>query len=209
MEQGYVRIVNNLAVPPNSSVTAGPIRLLVAGNEVGPTAAVGAAAPYQAVAVGSPAVQIMLPYTSGTGYVQLNALPVAKDKHYSLFTWNVGTFHTAKAVEDPVVPAAAAGKAYIRIVNITAQATPVRIEEAGAAAPLYSEVSWGAVTGYQAVDARAYALNVSRTNGTQARLFTQTVALASGKAYALVLRGSTDASAAPSERAAFDVVVDE
>jgi hypothetical protein len=210
VEQGQVRIVNNLAIGAGQQlVPGGSIRLVVDSKELGPAAVAGAAAPYQAVAVGKPAVQIMLPYSTGSGWVQINSLAVAKDKRYSLFTYSAGTMNQARLVEEQALPTPVAGKAYVRVLNVAAEPTPVRIEEPQASSPLYSKVTWGSVTSYQAVDARTYTLQTTRTNGTQAQLFTQSTALAPGKAYTLVLRGSTYPDAAGSEKLAFDVVVDE
>ena len=55
---------------------------------------------------------------------------------------------------------------------------------------------------------KAYNLLATRTNGTQAPLFTQPVALTVGKVYTLVLRGSAYPFAVAPEKLALDVVVD-
>ncbi|WP_162910674.1 DUF4397 domain-containing protein [Hymenobacter oligotrophus] len=208
--QGYVRIVNNLTA---SQPVAGEIQLYVGGKTVGPGAAVGKATPYQPVAAGEHFVQIMLPSASGGGtqWVQFSALPIAESKRYSLFTRTAGSLHhTALVVEEATaVPAPVAGKAHIRVVNIASQSTPVRIEDRQTSTAFYTEVAWGAVTGYQAVDARTYRLNVTRAAYPQAPLFVQSAALEPGKTYSLVLRGSTEASAAPTEQLAFDVIEDQ
>ncbi|UYZ57627.1 DUF4397 domain-containing protein [Hymenobacter latericus] len=207
--QGQVRIVNNLTA---SQPITGEIQLYVGGKAVGPGAATGKATPYQPVAAGEHFVQIMLPTASGSGtqWVQFSALPIAESKRYSLFTRSTGSLHhTALVVEEAALPAPVAGKAHIRVVNTASQATPVRIEDQQSNTALYSEVGWGAVTAYQAVDARTYRLNVMRATSPQTPLFVQGAALEPGKAYSLVLRGSTEASAVPTEQLAFDVIEDQ
>ncbi|SHJ14893.1 hypothetical protein SAMN02745146_2442 [Hymenobacter daecheongensis DSM 21074] len=212
-DQGYVRIVNTLSVGPSATLQQGDIRLVLADKEVGPAAAPGTAAPYQAITVGTYFTKIMLPYppSLGTNWVQLPQFSVAKNQRYSLFTYGSGFMSTSVRVvpELPALPAAVAGKASVRVLNIAAQATDLRVAEGQPAAPLFAAVAWGAITDYQAVEARAYTLQATRTNGNQAQLFTQTVALQPGKAYTLVLRGSSDPDAVAPEKVAFDVVLDQ
>ena len=212
VSRGYLRIVNNLSEAPTSRVSQGPIQLQVDGKLLGPEAAVATAAPYQPVAVGERQVQIMLPSTTGTQYLYFSRLPVAKDQHYSLYTFTgSGTgSQLAKVVpEDAALPAPAAGKVQVRLLNLSTEQVPVRLEELTAGAPLYANVAAGDVTAYQSLDARTYNLLATRTNGTQAPLFTQPVALTVGKVYTLVLRGSAYPFAVAPEKLALDVVVDQ
>ncbi|RSK32464.1 DUF4397 domain-containing protein [Hymenobacter metallilatus] len=209
-DQGQVRVVNNLALATGGSGPSSAIQLQLNGNAVGPAVLAGSAGPYQAVTVGEPFAQIMLPASSGSSWVQFNKLPIVKNQRYTLFTHTIGTSQSAKVVtEAPAVPTPVAGKAQVRVINLAAESTPVRIGEAQAPAPLYPEVTWGGVTGYQPVDARTYSLQVARTDGAQTTLFTQSVTLAAGKAYTLVLRGTTYSNAVAPEKLAFDLIADE
>ena len=210
VSQGYLRIVNNLSEAPGSSVMQGPIQLVVDGKQLGPEAAVATAAPYQPVAVGDHQVQLMLPAVSGLNYVNFAKLAVAKDQHYALFTFNGAASHQAKVVlEDATLPVPAAGKVQVRLLNLSTEQIPVRLEEPTATAPLYANIAAGDLTPYQSIDARTYVLLATRTNGTQAPLFTQSVALAAGKVYTLVLRGSQSINAVAPEKLALDMVVDQ
>ena len=208
-DTGYVRVVNNLAVRPGGTVLSGPIQLDVDGRLLGPASAVGTAAPYQAVPAGERVVHINLPVTSGLSWITFSRLPILKDHRYSLFTYNSGTNQSARVVEEAALPVVVAGKAQLRVLNLAAEPTPLRLEEPQAAAPLYADVAWGGVTSYQPVDARAYTLLASRTDGDHNKLFSQQVTLASGKAYTLVLRGSQYPDAAAPEKIAFDLIEDE
>ena len=211
VSQGYLRIVNNLSEPSTSRVSQGPIQLVVDEKQLGPEAAVATAAPYQPVVVGEHQVQIMLPSASGLHYVYFSKLSVAKDQHYSLymFTGSTPGYELAKVVtEDATLPAPAAGKVQVRLLNLSPEQIPVRLEEPTGAGPLYANVAAGDITPYQSLDARTYNLLATRTNGTQAPLFTQPVTLTAGKVYTLVLRGSNDPYAVAPERLALDVVAD-
>ena len=205
---GYVRLVNNLAKRPGGNVQQGPVQLEVGGQPMGPATAEGTATPYQTIATGEPTVWIRLPSTSGQEWIHFSKLAIAKNRRYSLFTHNNGAYHSARVVEEDALPTPVAGKAYLRVLNLAAESTPVRIEEP-AQAPLYMDVAWGSLTSYQAVDARSYSLYATRTNGNFAPLFNQGVVLAAGKAYTLVMRGSTAPDAVSPEKLAFDVIVDE
>ena len=211
VSQGYLRVVNNLSEAPGSQVLQGPVQLWVDGKQLGPEAAAATAAPYQAVAAGDHQVQLMLPVVFGSGYVYFGKLPVAQDQRYSLFTFNnAGNLHSAKVVsEAAALPVPAAGKVQVRVLNLSSEQIPVRIEEPTAAPPLYPDLAAGEITPYQALDASAYPLQVTRTNGIQNQLFIQSVALTAGKVYTLVLRGSADPYAVAPEKLAFDVVVDQ
>jgi hypothetical protein len=211
ISQGYLRIVNNLSEAPTSRVSQGPIQLQVDGKLLGPEAAVATAAPYQPVVVGEHQVQIMLPSASGLHYIYFSKLPVAKDQYYSLYTFTGGVAGSelAKVVtEDATLPVPAAGKVQVRLLNLSPQQIPVRLEEPTAAAPLYASVAAGDITPYQSLDARTYNLLATRTNGTQAPLFTQAVTLTAGKVYTLVLRGTDYPFAVAPEKLALDVVAD-
>lgn len=211
VSQGYLRIVNNLAEGPTSRVSQGPIKLVVDDKQLGPEAAMATAAPYQPVPVGEHRVQILLPSASGLHYIYFSKLPIAKDQHYSLYTLtgDVSGYEQAKVVtEDATLPVPAAGKAMVRLLNLSPQQIPVRLEEPAAAAPLYANTAAGDITPYQSVDARTYNLLATRTNGTQAPLFTQAVTLTAGKVYTIVLRGTDYPYAVAPERLALDVVID-
>ncbi|WBO84770.1 DUF4397 domain-containing protein [Hymenobacter yonginensis] len=206
---GYVRVVNNLAVRPGSNVQQGAVQLQVDFQSLGPAAAIATASPYQALSSGERAVQVALPVSSGSGWVSFSRLPIAKDQRYSLFTYSNGSQTSARVVQEAALPAPVAGKAQLRVLNLAAESTPVRIEESAAPAALYPEVAWGSITGYQAVDARAYTLYASRTNGNYDPLFNQAVTLVPGKAYTLVLRGSNYPDVVAPEKLAFDLIEDE
>ena len=209
-DRGYLRIVNNLSEASTSYVSQGPIQLRVDGKLLGPEAAVATAAPYQPVEVGEHQVQIMLPSTTGSEWVNFPKLPVAKDQHYSLYTFNSTVSHQAQVVaEDAILPVPAAGKAQVRLLNLSTEQIPVRLEEPTTGAPLYANVAAGDITPYQSLDARTYNLLATRTNGTQTPLFTQPVALTAGKVYTLVLRGTDYPYAVAPEKLALDVVVDK
>lgn len=211
VSQGYLRIVNNLSEAPTSQVSQGPIQLQVDGKPLGPEAAVATAAAYQPVPVGEHQVQIILPSASGLHYISFSKLPVVKDQHYSLYTFTgsgSGSQLAQVVPEEATLPVPAAGKAQVRILNLSPEQIPVRIEEPSAATPLTANLAAGDVTPYQSLDARIYTLLATRTNGTQAPLFTQAVALTAGKAYTLVLRGSEYPYAVAPEKLALDVVAD-
>lgn len=209
VDAGYVRLINNLATQPGSYMQQGSVQLEVDYRPLGPAAPVATATPYQALPAGERAVWIKLPATSGSAWVQFSRLAIVKDRRYSLFTYSSGTHQSARVIEEAPLPAPVAGKAQLRVLNLAAESTPLRIQEPQAAAPLYPEVAWGAVTSYQPVDARTYTLLASRTNGNQDQLFSQTVALTPGKAYTLVLRGSNYLDAVAPEKMAFDLIEDE
>lgn len=211
VSQGYLRIVNDLSEAPTSNIIQGPIKLSVDDTRLGPDAAVATAAPYQPVPVGDHQVAIILPSVTGFAYVSFSKLPIAKDQHYSLYTFSSGGSNSQRAKivpEDATLPVPAAGKALVRLLNLSAQQIPVRLEEPTAAAPLYANTAAGDITAYQSVDARTYTLLATRINGTQAPLFTQAVPLTAGKVYTLVLRGSDYIDAVGAEKLALDVVAD-
>ncbi|WP_324671940.1 DUF4397 domain-containing protein [Hymenobacter sp. GOD-10R] len=205
---GFIRVVNGLAMEPTMyQLRNDSVQLSMKTKNYGRSLGAGSTSQYYPVEVGATMAEVNLKPASTSAYQWMSInMTIEESKRYSLLVFNSGGFTQTKLVREEALPTPVAGKAHLRLINIASGYSPVHIEETGG--DFRTDLDWGQTQAYVPVAARTYNLSTVRSNATITQQFTQSLTLAAGKAYTLVLRGDFQPEH-PREQAAFMLVEDE
>lgn len=128
------------------------------------------------------------PVNSQVAYVD-TALTFKNDKAYSLFLIDKLDQIDVLVVKDSLV-APGAGKARVRFVNLSPDASSVDLASTGSSATtLFGDVAFKEHTEYQDVNSGVYSLQVKSTGTNEVLLPVSNIDLAAGKIYTFLFRG--------------------
>lgn len=183
------------------------VQLSVKTKKYGRGLGAGSTSQYYPMEVGATTANVyLMPASESAWHWMPTNFTLEENKRYSLLVTNSSGFSQTKLIREATLPTAVPGKAQLRLINVAAGYSPVRIEEVGG--DFQADVDWGNTLAYMPVAARTYNLLTARQNVTVKQQFTQSITLEPGKAYTLVLRGSF-APDYPQEQAGFTLVKDE